>query len=185
MKKKTYWKSLCYRDGKILSHYDKSEWVVGQWRVNPYPVINECEGLNCSEMIVDAMRFVNCEVLAQVEIRGTTIASDDKVTAQEMRIVKAWQWTKEDSVAMAICAAELVIEYYEKRYPNDQRPRQAIEAAKAWLANPTNDAADAAHAADAAAHAAHAAAHAAPRLGMKTKIQKWCISHLKNKEGLV
>jgi hypothetical protein len=177
MKKKTYWKSLCYRDGKIVSDYDKSEWVVGQWRVNPYPVIEECEGLNCSEMIVDAMWFVNCEVLAQVEIRGTTIQSDNKVTAQEMRIVKAWKWEKKDSVSMSIYAAERTIGYYEKEYPDDPRPRNAIEAAKAWLANPTNDAA--------ASAAADAAADASARLEMKKKIQNWIISHLKNKEGLV
>ena len=166
MKEKTYWKSLCYRRGTIVSDYDNSKWVVGQWRVNPYPVTKVCEGLNCSEMIVDAMGYVNCEFLAQVEIRGAAIVSDDKVTAQEMRIVKAWKWENEDSVAMAIYAAELVIEYYEKEYPNDTRPRQAIDAAKSWLVNPTRAAARAARAAanaaaDASAHAAARAARAA------------------------
>ncbi len=166
MKEKTYWKSLCYRRGTIVSDYDNSKWVVGQWRVNPYPVTKTCEGLNCSEMIVDAMGYVNCEVLAQVEIRGAAIVSDDKVTAQEMRIVKAWKWENEDSVAMAIYAAERVIEYYEKEYPNDTRPRQAIDAAKSWLVNPTRAAYAAAYAsyaaaADAAAYASYAAYAAA------------------------
>ena len=50
-----------------------------------------------------------------------------------MKIVRAWHWKKEDSVALSIYAAELVIGYYEKIYPNDDRPRKAIEAAKAWL----------------------------------------------------
>ena len=104
-----------------------------------------------------------------------------------MQIIKAWQWTKEDSVAMAIYAAELVIDYYEMKSPNDSGPRKAIEAAKAWIANPTQDAADAADAAaDAAAYAARAATYAAyaARLEMKKKIQKWIIARLKEQETL-
>jgi transcription termination factor NusB len=149
-----------------VSDYDKSEWIVGEYRKTPYPVKKECEGLNCSMHIVDAMGYVNCGVLAEVKIRGTAITGNTKITAQEMKIVKAWRWTKIDSVEMAIYAAELVIDHYEKDYPNDSRPRQAIEAAKAYLKDPTtaNAAAYAAYAAYAAAdaaHAAHAAANAA------------------------
>jgi len=47
-----------------------------------------------------------------------------------MRVIKTYQWKKEDSVKLAIFAAEQVIEIYEKKYPNDKRPREAIEAAK-------------------------------------------------------
>ena len=109
MPKKLYWKSLKLRDGKICSDHDGSEWKVGEWRINPYPVVTECFGLNCSSHIGDAMGYVKCEVLARVEIKGTAISGDDKITAQEMRIAKAWEWEKKDSVAMAIYAAELVI----------------------------------------------------------------------------
>src|SRR3990167_298298 len=54
-----------------------------------------------------------------------------------MKIVKAYKWTKKDSVAFAIYAAELVIKNYEKKYPNDKRPREAIEAAKKVLFHDT------------------------------------------------
>jgi hypothetical protein len=81
---------------------------------------------------------------------------------------------KKQSVQYAIFAAEQVIDIYEGKYPNDKRPRNAIEAAKAYLKNPSKktkayafaaadaafDAADAA-AADAAVAAAYAAADAA------------------------
>jgi hypothetical protein len=64
-------------------------------------------------------------------------------------------------VAFAILCAEAVLQYFEKDYPADDRPRKAIEAAKEYLKNPTvraaADAADAARAADAAARAADAA----------------------------
>ena len=92
----------------------------------------------------------------------------------------AW-WTikhllkKEQSVKIAIYTAEKVIDVFEKKYPNDDRPRKAIEAAKAWLKEPTGtnraaakaaanaaaNAADAANAYDAAANAAYAAVYAA------------------------
>jgi hypothetical protein len=73
--------------------------------------------------------------------------------------------TKEQRVQYAIFAAEQVIHIYEKKYPEDKRPRQAIEAAKAYLENPCAKtkaaAAAAAYAAYAAAYAAYAAAAAA------------------------
>lgn len=67
-------------------------------------------------------------------------------------------------LAYAIFAAEQVIEIYENSCPGDDRPRKAIEAAKAVLVNGNEVnrkiAAAAASAAAYAAHA-HAAAHAA------------------------
>ena len=73
--------------------------------------------------------------------------------------------TKEQSVQYAIFAAEQVISIYEKKYPDDKRPREAIEAAKAYLKNPSDEtkkaAARAAEAAAARAAAEAAAAWAA------------------------
>jgi hypothetical protein len=169
MKQKTYWKSLKQRDGKIVSDRDGSEWTVGEYRNNPYPVVKECEGLNCCQHIGDAMGYVRCEVLAEVRIRGNTIRGDDKITAQEMKILRAWKWTKTDSVALAIYAAELVIGYFKEKHPKDKRPREAIDAAKRWLADPTEENAYAASAYAslsasayaASAYAAYASAYAA------------------------
>lgn len=87
-----------------------------------------------------------------------------------MKITKAYEWTQKDSVALAIYAAELVIKMYEKEYPNDDRPRKAIEAAKKWLKKPSVYAAHAAHAAYAAAHAAY---------GIVKKIRAWMIRSIK------
>ena len=97
--------------------------------------------------------------------------------------------TKPHCVRYAIFAALEVLFIYEKKYPYDKRPRQAIEAAQKWLDNPTSnaaaDAADAA-AADAAAAAATAAdayaayaADAAARKKLQIKILEYGISLLK------
>jgi hypothetical protein len=42
-------------------------------------------------------------------------------------------------VSYAVFAAEQVIEIYEKEYPDDKRPREAIEAAKKCIDNPTEE----------------------------------------------
>jgi len=73
--------------------------------------------------------------------------------------------THEQKIMYAIFAAEQVINIYEKKYPTDDRPRKAIEAAKEYLRLKTAAAAAAAyaaaHVAAAAAYATHAAAYAA------------------------
>ena len=188
MSEKRYWKSLQLQNGKIISGYDKSPWIVGEWREVPPPP-RSCEGLNCCENIIDAMGYVNMEVLAEVEIDGKQITDDDKITAQRMRINHAWKWEKKDSVSMAIYAAELCLEHFEKEYPNDKRPRGAIEAAKRWIENPTEKnrwaaaARSAAWAAESARSAARSARSAAniqkARTTMKKKIHTWIVKRTK------
>jgi predicted lipid-binding transport protein (Tim44 family) len=55
----------------------------------------------------------------------------------------------------------LVLPIFEKAYPKDDRPRKAIEAARAYALNPSKETAYAAHAAARAADVAYAAAPAA------------------------
>src|SRR3990167_4892913 len=131
-------------------------WKKGVWK-KVDGELNMCHwGLHCSKEINQALGFVRGEILAEVEVRGKSIILNDKECYSEMKILKTWKWTKKDSVALAVYAAELVIAIFEKEYPKDDRPRKAIEAAKYWLKHPTAYAAYAAHAAADAAHAAHA-----------------------------
>ena len=107
--------------------------------------------------------------MAEVIVRGESVIETDKECWSEMKLVKVWHWTKEDSVELAIYAAELVIDIYEKKYPNDDRPRKAIEAAKKYLeAVKSGDK-------DAAAYAARAAA----RSSLVAKLDKWFTKKLK------
>ena len=67
-------------------------------------------------------------------------------------------------IRFAILCAESALKYFADKYPNDDRPKKAIEAAKEYLSGKivTNAAAaDAAYAAADAANAAYAAAYAA------------------------
>ena len=80
-------------------------------------------------------------------------------------------------VSYAVFAAEQVIQIYEKKYPDDKRSREAIEAAKKCIKNPSEKNKKAAHAAADAAHAAaDAAAYAAADAAaytMKIKILEY------------
>src|SRR6185312_12079791 len=156
---KTLYKFL--RTG-MKSQHGNCTWKVGEWKHED--VISLCsQGFHASERIMDALSYVPGEILAQVEVKGNHFDETDKQVWTDMSVVKAWHWTKEDSVALAIFAAELVIVVYEKDYPGDNRPRQAIEAAKTYLVNPSGAAEAAARAAGAAAEAAAGAAEAAAR----------------------
>ena len=89
-------------------------------------------------------------------------APDKRPNEQDHRLLALW----------AADCAEHVLPYFEEKYPNDDRPRKAVEAARAWTrgeirVSEARTAALAAHAAardadDAAAcAAARAAGHAA------------------------
>ena len=69
------------------------------------------------------------------------------------------------SIEFACRCAEHVLHYYEDKYPDDKRPRQAIEAARVCII----DKSPAARAARAAAEAAEAAAEAAGAAGAAAK----------------
>jgi hypothetical protein len=155
---KTLWKSMT---AGMKSGVGDMTWKVGKWEKHKGELSMCHSGLHASVRAIDAMQYVKCEVLALVEVHGKHLAQGDKQCWSEMRVLKAYEWTKPDSVAMAIYAAELVIGNYEKKYPDDKRPRKAIEAARAWLENPTEENRDAAYAAAAAVSPAAYAAAAA------------------------
>ena len=46
---------------------------------------------------------------------------------------------RQTSVKLACLCAEHVLSIYESKYPDDTHPRLAIEAAKAWADNPTDE----------------------------------------------
>jgi len=157
---KTYYKFLDLHRKKIVSRSGNVTWRINEWQEVKGKIRCCHNGLHCSDKIYQAFSYVSGTVLAKVEVAGKKDkdAENDKHCHQKMRIVQAWEWDKITSVKLAVYAAELVIDIYEKQYPNDKRPRNAIEAAKKYLKKPTKANA---YAADAAANAAYAAANAA------------------------
>ena len=88
---------------------------IGKW-YKTEGTIKACgNGYHGSKRIIDAMQYVNCEVLALVEVKGESDKSEkDKQAWEQMKIVKAYKWEKEHSVKLAIFAAELYLENFEK-----------------------------------------------------------------------
>jgi len=103
--------------------------------------------------------------LSQKETDGKKVVekliSENKLQWANWLIVRIMN--RKQYLSYAIFAAEQVIDIFEKKYPNDKRPRMAIEAAKKVLENDTAENRVAAYAAadDAAAYADAAAAYAA------------------------
>jgi hypothetical protein len=92
-----------------------------------------------------------------IELGGKVVDSGDKLCARKGRLVRELDW--EPRLFAAACA-EHVLPIFEKERPNDDRPRRAIKAARAY-ARGEIDAAARAAARAAAWDAARAAARAA------------------------
>lgn len=185
--------------GRPKSSNGRCVWEIGKWK--QVKKVKLCDkGFHCSELILDAMSYVTPEFIAEVEVRGKSDIQDDKQAWSEMRLVRLWEWTKEDSVSLAIYGAELCIKNFEKVYPDDKRPRQAIQAAKRYLKNPTEEnrsaaesaarsaarsaawsAGSAAGSAWSAAGSAGSAAYDKSFEDTKKKINKWIIKKLEAK----
>jgi len=83
-----------------------------------------------------------------------------------MLTVKSLNPDKRLAVTIAVFFAEDALSFWEAEFPENMRPRKAIEAAKEWIVNPCQETVDAAYAAYAAAtanaaNAIYAAANAA------------------------
>ena len=161
------YKFLNLERGKIKSESGDMVWRIGEWQhVNGAIVLCE-NGLHCSNTIYDAFSYVQGSVLAFVKTKGIHVDDKEKSAYSAMRIVKAYKWTKKDSISLAIFSAELCLKEFERLYPDDDRPRKAIDAARTVLAHDTaknrSAARSAARSAESAARSAESAARSAAR----------------------
>ena len=133
-------------------------WKKGEWKHFTGPLLMCESGFHCSSEPYDAFSYVQGEILVKVEVKGTNITGNNKEVWCDMKVVKVWKWQKKDSLKLAIYSADLVLKNYEKEYPKDMRPRQAIEAAKKVLFEDTEENRSAAESARSAARSAWSAA---------------------------
>ena len=97
-----------------------------------------------------------------VELLRDVVKYEEEISKEYNSNVYGWRYwliasilSRKAAVRFAVYAAEKVLHIYEDEYPEDKRPREAIEAAKAYLENPKADAI--AYAARDAAYDAYAA----------------------------
>lgn len=77
-------------------------------------------------------------MLAEVEVRGRSVPGRVMSVHQGMRVTRAWKFSRQDWLDLAIYTAELVLPIFESRFPDDNRPRTAIESGSAAAAARTD-----------------------------------------------
>jgi len=107
----------------------------------------------------DAIHHIAAELWV-VELDGQIVEGSDKVVAERLRIVRRVRLSDRALRLFAADCAEAVLPIFERAYPNDDRPRLAIQAARDY-ANGLISAAARDAAGDAARDAAWAAGDAA------------------------
>jgi hypothetical protein len=137
-------------------------WQAGDWM----PHIEDIElcrrGYHACEW-KDVLRWGSAELYI-VELGGKVIIGDDKVVAQTARLLSRVEAWNDRTLRLFACdCAERVLPTFECKYPDDKRPRLAIETARRYAngAATLDELAAASAAASAAAWAAASAAASA------------------------
>ena len=107
---------------------------------------------------LEAIPFIERLIEHKELVTAATAGKEDALKWGNWLIVRVME--RKQYLQYAIFVAEQVIDIFEKKYPNDKRPRAAIEAVKEYLKNPNRKNASAAASASAAAASASAAAAA-------------------------
>ena len=149
-----------------------------KWKLNKPIKVEKPHPVLCGDGVLHAYRNLNLGLILNqggfdnpriYEAQGEVVVEDwGKCGVFELTLTKrlvkpAWYASeatrKKVYVAFSISCAESVLANFEKMYPEDKRPREAIEAAKAYLAKPSSNAANSA--ANSANYAAYSAANCA------------------------
>jgi len=110
----------------------------------------------------DILQWFNA-TLYECEIRGAAIDHGDKIVAESCRLIRPLPGCNERILRLFACrVAEDVLPLYEAKYPDDDRPRKAIDTARRHADGQATDD-ELAAARDAAQAAAWDAAWAAAR----------------------
>ena len=165
-------------------------WPYRKWTEPIWPVPCEQGWHVCTP--VQALNWLPSTVnhVWLVEIRGEIVDAGDKTVAESARLIRRLNWSDYTARMFAADCAEKVLPIFEGYVPGDDRPRKAIEAARAYalgeITAAAGDAAwdaatdaaraalwDAARAAARAAAAAAAAARAAAREWQAERLMHW------------
>ena len=161
-------------------HGGNGKWTKNRWRSVKGEIIPCENGLHlCRRQ--DLLTWLG-PVIWRAEYEGELVEADDKVVARRARVVERLDnWNERTARLFAADCAERVLPAFEKAVPGDDRPRRAIEAARAYadgrITAAARDAAwDAAW--DAARDAAWDAARAAARDAARDGFREWATDRL-------
>ena len=111
-------------------HGGNGQWPLpGEWLEVDGPLILCEHGLHlCREK--DLVSWLGPEIW-EVEYEGEIVEAENKVVVRKARLVRRLDtWNERMQRLLACDYAEHVLHLYEEKYPNDARPRKAIETAR-------------------------------------------------------
>ena len=152
-----YWFGCEDKQGRVYSpNAPRTKWVPGQSRTLKGEIIPCQRGYHASPSLWQALTYAPGPVACRVELSGEIIPHNgDKFAASTRKLIAAVNVDKDLRLFAADCA-EHVLYLFEREYPNDDRPRKAIQAARDFAEGRISAAARATPA-DAAWNAARAA----------------------------
>ena len=139
MEKQKYYKVLkadgsCCNGGQgvwsLPTKNDDGTWTPGAWMPKVKGKLMPCErGYHiCRRQ--DLIYWLE-EAIFEVEYRGVIVEDDQKCVVREARLLRKIETWDEKTVRLfAADCAEKVLPIYESEYPDDDRPRKAIQAAR-------------------------------------------------------
>ena len=113
----------------LRSDSGECKWIIGEWREHKGELELCRSGFHASEDAMDAFNYIYGDRFFIIEARGNIVKGDDKFVASEMRLAREIN-LKKLSVWFSIRCARRCLKYWEKVYPDDDRPLKAIEAAE-------------------------------------------------------
>ena len=167
---------------------------IGEWTAPVKGNLEACENGYHFCTIEQLPIWVNAEIY-EIEVDEEILECNDKCVARSIRLVKKLNWNEKTQRLFAADCAEHVLHVFEEKYPDDDRPRKAIEAARkfaygkirkkelsdAWAAACVAACGAACYAVYYSAHAAADAAHGA--IYYAAADAAWAAATTKNKEA--
>ena len=117
---------------------DRPRWTPEVMRTYNGKVKPGSRGFHASSDLRSALDNKLGDRLFEVEAHGVVYGDGGMFAAKEMKLMREI-YLKRLSVEYAIGCARHVLPKYENKYPDDDRPRKAIEAAEKWLKKPTKE----------------------------------------------
>ena len=106
-------------------------WEIGKWYKHKGKIDMCKEGFHACRTALQSLEYIYGDRWFLVEARGKIEGKENKFVSSEMRLVKELP-LKKIMVKWAVFCAKQCLEIFEKKYPEDKRPREAIEAAEKY-----------------------------------------------------
>lgn len=129
---------------RMRSSHGNITWKLNEWQIHKGELKLCQSGFHASKTAFDSLQYIYGDKLVEVEAEDI-IGDNDKFVSSKMRVVKELP-TKKIMLKFAIECAKRVLPILEKKYPNDNRPRNAIEIAENILIGATYSSTDVAYA---------------------------------------